>query len=103
MKRVGNQSFSLLNRIFKKKRNVEIAASIWYVNIKEIASSWQVKLNRLNAEQNMIYSSKFEWEILRYIDFKNDFISFRYVHYLCHGTYQIGNPALAKHAATCLG
>ena len=36
-----------------------------------------MKVNRFNVEQNKIHSSKFEREILWYLNFINDFTSFQ--------------------------
>ena len=37
---------------------------LWDVNIWVTTKSRRMKLNSLNVQQNKIYSSKFEWEIL---------------------------------------
>ena len=57
-------------------------------NIWETSSSRQMKLNR----QNKICTSKFEWEIQRYVDSMNDFRSFQYVYCLWHDRRQVSCP-----------
>ena len=56
----------------------------WDVNTWVTTSSKQMKLNGINVEHNKIYSSKFESEIQRYLDFINDSTRFQNVHRLRH-------------------
>ena len=72
---------------------------IWNVNIWVATYSRQMKLNWPNVEQKKIYSWKFERKTQRYVDFMNNFTTFRYAHCLRYDACQVGSPDPVKHVA----
>ena len=73
------------------------------VNMTKTTWSRLMKLNRLNVERYMNYSSKFECKIQRHVDFISDMKAVQ--HMLCqrHGTRQFGIQLLPNTLQYALG